>query len=169
MLVVDLDGTLVDTRHIRIRMALGKKVHVASETLHDPRPISTALNMVDVAHEAGKHVTVLTARHSDDRAKTVQLLHDLGVAYDTLLMQPSSGPTRLDLVWKREAAATLLRNRAPDTLLAVDDSPYIVDMWEQLHVPVIQIPGWDFLYEGPLEPELPEDTLCLIHQFLTRQ
>lgn len=167
MLIVDLDGTLVDTRHIRTSMALGKRVHVAQETLDQPRPINTTRRLVQTAHEHGKQVTILTARHSDDRELTKQLLNLLDVPYDVLMMQPTPGPTRLDIVWKRESAEMLLRNRPADTVLAIDDSPYIVDMWQQLHIPVIQVPGWDFLYEGPLEPELPEEVLCQIHQFLT--
>lgn len=164
MLIVDVDGTLVNTRAIRQRMAIGERLSVALETL-DPEPITATVRLSQDAYSAGKEVVVLTARTIDDTEPTKQMLNTLGVPYHHLLLQPT--PKRLDVIWKREAAKKLLQHHEPDKVLAVDDSPYIVDMWHQMNVPVIQVPGWDFEYEGPLDPELPEEAQCTIHQFLT--
>ena len=165
MLIIDVDGTLVNTRTIRQRMAAGERLSVALETL-DPEPITAAIRLSQAAYNAGKEVAVLTARTMDDTQLTKQMLSTLGVQYHHLLLQPT--PKRLDVIWKREAAKKLLENHEPDKVLAVDDSPYIVDMWHQMNVPAIQVPGWDFEYEGPADPELPEEAQCLIHQFLTK-
>lgn len=165
MLIVDVDGTLVNTRTIRQRMAAGERLSVALETL-DPEPITAAIRLSQAAYNAGKEVVVLTARTIDDTEPTIHMLNTLGVSYHQLLMQPT--PKRLDVIWKREAAKKLLGNREPGKVLAVDDSPYIVDMWHQMNVPAIQVPGWDFEYEGPADPELPEEAQCLIHQFLAK-
>ena len=65
MLIVDVDGTLVNTRAIRQRMAIGERLSVALETL-DPEPITATVRLSQDAYSAGKEVVVLTARTIDD-------------------------------------------------------------------------------------------------------
>lgn len=142
---LDVDGTLVDTRCIRGRLASGEKFNHVSET-HAVPPITPVVEWVRKAANRGAEIVVLTYRSETVLNETKALLARLQIKPDRMLMR-SAGDTRIDTAVKRD-----LRNtHAPRKYeLAIDDNPFVVDMWEQLGVPAVLVPGWDWGYDGPI-------------------
>lgn len=165
LLILDVDGTLVDTRAIRRRMAQGEPLQAAMEALAAP-PIAPVVQWAQEAQAAGAFLAVFTARRETDAGHTADLL-------DALQLQPGAvyhrgvRDDRVDTRVKRDMLARLQgehpwTGQALRYALALDDNPYVVDMWQECRVPVIQVPGWDFYHSGPVEPALPE-----VHQWIT--
>lgn len=149
--VVDIDGTLIDNRHLIARAYAGLPVDLMKDA-HDAPAIQPVVDWVKAHYAAGHRICIVTARPFYSALDTEKLLERLGIQYHEIAFRPGNEPS--DVKYKRRWFMTHLRSH-PFTV-AIDDNPYIVDMLEMLHVPVIQVPGWDFTHRGPIELELPE-------------
>lgn len=153
-LIVDVDGTLVDTRHIVRRVLLGQQEGSIAEHATTAPPVTPVIEWVKAHQHAGTRVHILTARYEDEAHWTTQLLTRLGITADTVAHQPR-GRYMIDTAWKRAWAQQHIPDPARAT--AIEDNPYVADALAQLNIPVILVPGWDMLSTAsPLETELPE-------------
>lgn len=134
-------------------MAVGTHGHPSHAALHAPR-ITPVIEWVKAWGQAGARIVVMTSRSESDHALTVRLLDDLGIMYDELLMR-QPGDHRIDTALKRDMHNNLA---VTGYITAIDDNPYIVDMWSTLGLGTILVPGWDFNHRGPIYPQLPKVT-----------
>lgn len=151
-LLVDLDGTLYDSRPI-VRQAWAGQPFDFAEDCYECEPKRQIIQFVRDAFDMGIEILVVTARYEEDRQRTAAFLEHLGVPWDELHMRPS-GEGATDIAFKRDVVRT--RVTSPKSTLALEDNPYIADMYQQFGVPVIQVPGWDFAPADPEALALPE-------------
>lgn len=154
--IVDVDGTLVDTRQIVRDVLLGQREGSIAEHAVTAEPVTPVLEWVRAHQRAGARIHILTARYEDEAHHTARLLHRLNLQPETVAHQPR-GQYMIDTAWKRAWALQNISD--PSTALAIDDNPYVADALAQLQIPVILVPGWDMLSSAsPLETVLPEVT-----------
>lgn len=142
-IIVDMDGTLVDVRGIRHYVRPGRqfrdfdRFHKAS--LFSP-PNHDVLRRVFEEREAGRAVFVVTARRDRYERLTRDWLAKHDVEFDELLMRRDNDQ-RYDVDVKRDILRSIRQTHR--VVLAIDDNPSIIALWESQHVPVLVVPGWD--------------------------
>ncbi len=147
-IVFDMDGTLTDVSSIRHLVAQGAKVRNFDEfhtqSVNCP-PMGWVKNCALLAKELGLTVIQVTARQEKYRPHTSWWLADNGVPSDGLYMRPN-GDYRPDYEVKLHMVMSLQKRF--DIVMAFDDNPSIIDMWEELDIPCTVVPGWE-PYESP--------------------
>lgn len=138
-IIVDVDGTLVDVSAIRhYVMGGGRKdfdsFHAAAKFCP---PIDSTLKLIKLMHPS-VHVIVVTARRRTWEYQTRQWLNQW-VGFDELHMR-EDGDHRKDFDVKRDILASL-RERF-EIVLAIDDNPSVIALWESEDIQTIRIPGW---------------------------
>ena len=139
--IVDVDGTLVDVSSVRHHVA-GKKRNFElflSESAHCP-PVPMALTWVEEMHDSGHHILVVTARMEKWRGLTHTWLGRHLTRPHTELVMRADGDYRPDYEVKREIHAELASRY--DIRAACDDNPNVVQLWNELGIPVTVVPGW---------------------------
>lgn len=156
--ILDADGTLCDVRSVQhfVRNPDGTrakkpnfyKFHSGSAGCppHD-RVKQLALD----AHDKGLAVVVATGREAQWRDLTAKWLAKHGIPCDALLTRGVKD-YRPDHVVKKELLQQIRRRYNP--VLAVDDRPDIIEVWQGAGIPTVQVGE-----EGALMPvEVPQDT-----------
>lgn len=142
-IIVDVDGTLVDVRGIRhyVRSGAGfrgtDRFHKASRFCP---PNHDVLRRVFEEREAGRAVFVVTARRDRYERLTRDWLAKHDVEYDELLMRRDNDQ-RHDVDVKRDILRSIRQTHR--VVLAIDDNPSVIALWQSQHVPVLVVPGWD--------------------------
>lgn len=150
-IIVDMDGTLVDVRGVRHYVRPGRaypdfdRFHLASR--FSP-PHSDVVERVRTEQVAGRTVFVVTARRDRYEAVCRDWLAKYEVPYDRLLMRRDDDQ-RVDVEVKREILARIRRTHR--VVLALDDNPSVIALWQSEHIPVIVVPGWDDPIVLPVE------------------
>jgi hypothetical protein len=136
-IIVDIDGTLADTRH-RQHYLEGKKkdwpgffAACAADALY------TEIRALTNAMYATSDVFLCTGRPSNYFEATHNWLRDNGIKYDCMLMR-KEGDTRPDTVVKKEML-DLIRAHKWNILFSVDDRPEVVEMWRANGVPCLSV------------------------------
>jgi len=139
-IIVDCDGTLVDTADI-VHMVLAKpkkydQFHYAS--VFCP-PHDWVLEEVRGHYLQGIAVIIVTARKDRWWELTSNWLEAHEVPYDELHMRKDDDH-RPDRIIKEEI---LFELRERFTIIgAYDDNPSVVALWEEHRIPVTVVPGW---------------------------
>lgn len=141
--IFDVDGTLADVSGVRHYLADPRRknyeaFHGASAFVPPHRPIVT---LAQALHESGVAVVVVTARMEKWRFMTSQWLRKWDVPRDALYMR-RDGDGRKDFVVKREILEFIRSMWTP--ILAVDDNPAIIELWNSESIPVVTWPGWEY-------------------------
>jgi phosphoglycolate phosphatase-like HAD superfamily hydrolase len=140
--IFDVDGTLADVSGVRHYVLDDPRrknfdlFHAASSYV----PAHT--DVVDLArthHTAGHAIVVVTARSERWRYRTATWLQKHDIPHDHLLMR-RNGDQRKDVEVKREILTKIRQHY--DVILAVDDNPSVIALWQDEHIPVRIIPGW---------------------------
>lgn len=151
--LVDMDGTLVCVSAIRYMVATPgceKDFDAFHEASRHAPAIEQALEFCRRHHAAGHEIVVGTARMCQHYDVSLGWLFDKMVTpFDGPIMPRQFGDTRSDVVIKRKMHRYLSRNY--NIVAACDDNPPILNLWEELGIPEIEVvPGWDDeLIPGP--------------------
>lgn len=140
--IFDVDGTLCDVSSVRHHVATRPKnfdaFHAASIDC-PARP--DVLDGVTAARKAGHAVLVVTARRFQWRYHTILWLSENGVDYDELYMRADDDHRR-DVEVKRDVLRRIRRD-GYEPVLAWDDNPNVIQLWETEGIPVRLVPGWE--------------------------
>jgi phosphoglycolate phosphatase-like HAD superfamily hydrolase len=144
--IFDVDGTLCDVRSIRYHVDplapgfVGRKnfnrFHAESEWAPINRWVKRLL--LDLS-QRGFRIAIVTGREGRWAELTERWLEAHDVRYDTIFYRPENDERKDADV--KIAHLDALRV-ADDVVLAVDDSPQVIEMWNEHRVPVIQV-SWD--------------------------
>lgn len=93
------------------------------------------------ARDAGQAVLVVTARRFRWQYHTIFWLAENGVEYDELYMRPDDDH-RADVEVKRDILRRIRRDGF-EPVLAWDDNPSVIALWEAERIAVRLVPGWD--------------------------
>jgi FMN phosphatase YigB (HAD superfamily) len=138
--IFDVDGTLADVAGIRHYVAGPKKnfmkFHAAASLVPPHREIA---DLAAAMKRAGLVIIVVTSRKEQWRWHTATWLRKWEIEYDHLYMRGDADGRR-DVDVKRDILVTILRSYA--VVLAVDDNPAIIALWNDERIPVVTWPGW---------------------------
>ena len=141
-IIVDMDGTLADVSSIRHHVRHPARDFDAFHAASVDVPVNPeAVRIAREAHEAGLAVLIVTARRSRWRHHTAWFLAMHGIPSDALIMRGDKDG-RSDVDVKRDMLDEIVR-RAWTPVLAVDDNPSVVALWESEGIPTVVIPGWE--------------------------
>lgn len=100
--VFDLDGTLADCTH-RLNLIHGenKDWDAFFKACHRDRPIIDVVEVLEILHEQGYMILILTGRSDVCREETLQWLDDNGISFHQILMR-KQGDRRPDDILKLE-------------------------------------------------------------------
>jgi phosphoglycolate phosphatase-like HAD superfamily hydrolase len=126
-IIVDIDGTLSDSRHRLHHMEQKPKNRDAFHAAFpQDQPIKAVVAIVNALAD-DYSIVLLTGRPDRYRDGTQDQMDGFGVIYDELHMRPA-GDTQGNASYKF-GVLQQLRARGHDVFLAIDDRPDIVNMW----------------------------------------
>lgn len=141
--IVDVDGTLCDVASVLHHVQRTPKdfdaFHAGSA---DCPPHTDVIRQVVEHHRGGHTIVVVTARmyRWEDVTRDWLTRH---------LPVPHLGPFmrgdrdyRPDVEVKRDIHRVLTTDHGLSIVQAIDDSPAIIELWEQLGIPTTVVPGW---------------------------
>ena len=138
--IFDVDGTLADVASIRHYVAGEKKnfqkFHKAASLVH---PHHEVVELAASLKRAGYVIIVVTSRKEEWRWTTTTWLRKWEIDFDHLHMRGQQDGRR-DVDVKRDILVGILRTHR--VILAVDDNPAIIALWNEEHIPVVTWPGW---------------------------
>jgi uncharacterized HAD superfamily protein len=138
--IFDVDGTLADVASIRHYVAGPKKnftkFHAAASLVH---PHQEVADLAASMNRAGLVIIVVTSRKEQWRWHTVTWLRKWEIEHDHLYMRGDKDGRR-DVDVKRDILVAVLRTY--NVVLAVDDNPAIIALWNEERIPVVTWPGW---------------------------
>lgn len=126
--IVDIDGTVSDSRH-RVHHVTHKPKNPAAfhALCHlDPVIRSVAMLVRALCYE-GHQIVLVTGRPDTYRETTQDWFDAANIPYDELHMKVE-GDTRSNAEYKSEVLQKL-RDKGHDVFLAIDDMTSVVDMW----------------------------------------
>jgi len=142
VVIFDCDGTLVDVSGIRHLIAKGLKDRNFDEfhkqSVNCP-PIDYVAQAARDWADVGMRVFQVTARQEKYRSLTSFWIADNKIPSDRLVMRPD-GDFRADADVKRDIINGLLKNF--EIVMAYDDNPSIVSLWEEFGIGCVVVPGW---------------------------
>lgn len=140
--IVDMDGTLSDTRDIVHFVRDGKYRDFDSFHRHSyfTPPNKQVLDMVMDAHNKGLKIIITTARNETYREVTQAWLDRLNVPYENIYMR-ADNDGRPDYVVKDEIYNTQIKHDY-DVVRAIDDNPQAVQAWVENNINVTVVPGF---------------------------
>lgn len=139
--IFDVDGTLCDVSSIRHLVADGSpnrdfhRFHVESTACP---PVQQTVELWE--QHADKARIVVTARQARYFQHTLWWLLLNGFNPDDMFMR-GWNDCRPDSIVKEEILADI-RQRGFNPVLAIDDNPSVIEVWERHGIPTITIPGW---------------------------
>ena len=146
--IFDMDGTLCDVSSIRYHVNpehpwfSGKKRfdRFHSDAIDCP-PNQAAIERYERARRDGHAILIVTARKSFWAVHTLMWLRENDVEHDELYMRKNLD-NRKDSIVKREILEQI-REEGYEPILAVDDNPAVIEVWESEGIPTVTIPGWE--------------------------
>ena len=145
--IFDMDGTLCDVSSIRHhvnpndpRFSGQKRFDLFHAGSIDCPPNETAVEILRNARADGVATLIVTARKTMWRFHTILWLHEQQLDYDELFMR-GDDDNRKDYLVKRDLLDAM-RHRY-NIVLAVDDNPAVIALWQAEGIPTIRIPGWE--------------------------
>lgn len=137
-----MDGTLCNVSDIRHYVSNGNrnfdKFHRAS--LFCP-PNEQVVALHRMALDARYRVLIVTARERTYEQVTADWLQKHGLFYNALYMRDFKD-YRKDYTVKSEILEQIYID-GYNPVLAVDDNPNVIQLWNERNIPSIIIPGWE--------------------------
>lgn len=142
--IFDMDGTLTDVSGIRHHVTPSpRRQRLDFDAFHresvDCPPHGWVVDMARDCDAEGIAVVVVTARRARWRHHTAWWLALHRVPSAALFMRHDRDG-RPDAVVKRDILGRIRRSWNP--VLAVDDQPAVLAVWESAGIPTIRVPGW---------------------------
>lgn len=142
-IIYDMDGTLCDVTDIRHYVTNGNrnfdKFHRAS--LFCPPNHAVWMAYYAWHYTAKKKTLIVTARERTYEKVTTDWLAKHNIEYDELYMRGFKD-YRPDYVVKSEILDQI-RADGYNPIMAYDDNPNVIRLWEENDIPAITIPGWE--------------------------
>lgn len=139
--IFDVDGTLCNVSSIRHYLRGDQRDF---ESFHR-ESVNCPPNewVAQLARDMNEYyaIIVVTARKNRWFNPTWWWLNENGVPYDELFMRDDRDQ-RKDYVVKQEILNRIVKRYNP--ILAVDDNPNVIELWEQNDIPTIIVPGWEY-------------------------
>lgn len=146
--IFDMDGTLCNVSSIRYhvnpkdaRFSGTKRFDRFHADSIDCPPNHEVLRLVDQCRDEGLAIIIVTARKFMWRYHTMTWLIEWGVEYDAMYLR-GDNDNRKDYEVKADILAGI-REGGYEPVLAVDDNPAIIALWEGRGIETITIPGWE--------------------------
>ena len=142
-MIVDVDGTLADVAGLRHyvlddpRRKDFTSFHAAASYV---RPIELVASTVQALDAIGFTIVVLTSRKEQWRYRTRTWLTKWAIPFHALGMRAELDERRDDEV-KRDLHRTMVAD-GYTPVLAIDDNPIVVALWQELQIPTVVVPGW---------------------------
>lgn len=138
--IFDMDGTLADVSGIRHYVMTRPKNFDAfhAESVNVPAN-AEVVDMARWFHAQGAAVIIVTARRAMWRNHTAMWLALNGVPSDAMFMR-ANGDQRKDYLIKRDILVMIRATWVP--VLAVDDNPAVLALWDEEGIPTHRVPGW---------------------------
>lgn len=138
--IVDVDGSLVDVRDLR-EWVTGKRkdFHKFHTLAFDAPPIQDTIDTVQKLWDAGYDIFVVTARDETYKAGTMDWLFRYNVPFHGIYMRKKKD-NRADRVVKEEILNEIRKTH--DVVLAIDDNPKVIELWQDHGIEVLVVPGW---------------------------
>ena len=146
--IFDVDGTLVDVSSVRHYVNPndprfpGKKMweEFHGKSINCP-PIPQALQLHEEARAEGLAILIVTARMNVWSLPTLLWLREHGVEHDELYMRRNLD-YRKDYIVKAEILQQIKKD-GYRPVMAVDDNPNVIKLWQSHDIPTHIIPGWE--------------------------
>lgn len=140
--IFDMDGTLADVSSIRHHVRERPKNFDAfhSESITCPPNHWVQMAAID-AHRDGFAVLIVTARREQWSMHTLLWLRDNHIHHDALFMRDNHD-VRKDFLVKQDILAQI-RALGLNPVLAFDDNPNVIDLWQSNGIDTIVVPGWE--------------------------
>jgi len=135
--IIDLDGTLSDTRHRQHHLEGPKPDWPGFFAACREDALFPEVKALTNAMFAVADVFICTGRPSNYFEQTQDWLREHGIKYDAMIMR-QAGDTRPDTVVKKNML-DLIRGRGWNVLFSVDDRPNVVEMWRANGVPCLAV------------------------------
>jgi hypothetical protein len=133
-----MDGTLADVSGIRHYLPNFHKFH--TESVNVPANDWVVADLIN-AHDKGIPIVIVTARSSKFMSHTTWWLNLNGIPFDQMYMR-QYWDNRPDREVKEEIVRRM-RFDGFNPVKAWDDNPVVVEMWNDLGVPCVVVPGFD--------------------------
>lgn len=139
--IFDVDGTLCNVKGIRHYLTDGNrnfdKFH--AESVNCPAN-QWVVDLAQRYHENEYAIVVVTARKDRWFNVTWWWLNENGVPYDELFMR-NDFDQRPDYEVKFDILNRIRQRYIP--IVAVDDNPNVIRLWQQNGIPAVIVPGWE--------------------------
>ena len=144
-IIVDLDGTIANTKHRAHFLHDGPKKDWESyfKACKEDTPNEHIIALCRVMYDGGARVIICSGRPNNYRLDTEWWFRDVAkLLYNRLLMR-AVNDRRPDTVVKAEMLQKL-RDEGFNVVLAIDDRPSVLKMWQDNGVPVLAVmdPTW---------------------------
>lgn len=134
--IFDMDGTLNDVRGVRHYILESRNF----DLFHRASVWCPSNQWVVELAQNGEPNIIVTARDTRYEWVTRNWLAKYDVPFLRLYMR-AWGDTRKDFVVKQEILDQIRRD-GYNPILAVDDNPNVIELWQQNDIPTIVVPGW---------------------------
>lgn len=143
--IFDVDGTLADVSAIRhhvvpVPPSRSKNFGRFHEESVNVPPHEWVVRAARDVHDQGFTIIVVTARSAAYRNQTAMWLALNHVPSDMLFMRPV-GDMRPDYQVKSDILSRI-RDLGYVPVLAFDDNPHVIALWESENIPVVRVPGY---------------------------
>jgi len=141
--IFDIDGTLVDSAehfHLLDSTPLGHTKNLYeyhSLALNSP-PRESVVALSRVLWEAGIRIVIVTSRYNNFLYETVEWLKAHNIYYDELYMRDATDDRTHYLV--KKDILNVLKSKGYNILLAVDDNPEIIKLWQEHDIVAAHMP-----------------------------
>lgn len=140
--IFDVDGTLCDVSGVRHHVLRRPKDFAAFHAAAIDCPANP--DVVEGVHDArrdGHAIVIVTARRARWGFATLLWLKEQGIEHDAMYMR-NDRDDRKDIHVKADILRHLRRD-GYDPVLAWDDNPAVIALWESEGIPVRLVPGWE--------------------------
>lgn len=144
-IIVDLDGTLANTKHReKYVKQKPKNFKMFHSLLIDDTPNIWCVELIKSMRSSGYEIIFLTGRDDNWKKQTMEWLrqNNIDIQQDRLLMR-RSGDHRPDFEVKKEFYESTIKDKF-DILFAIDDRTQVVDMWRDIGITCLQCARGDF-------------------------
>lgn len=144
--ILDLDGTLADVSYCRRHIVRSHPEFPGKrdfDRFHEEALLAPVIEeIVEMAHLFSRDcwIIIVTARKEMRRTDTEGWLKRHGIPWDLLFMRGDKDHRAPEDV-KREILNDI-RNKGFNPVVAVDDSPKIIEMFKEEGLKTILVPGW---------------------------
>ncbi len=139
-IIVDMDGTLVDVSEIKHYItdepANYEKFHLESINCDEHVDIA---NAVRAWGKSDVRILIVTARSEKYLQETIKWLNEHNIKFDMLYMRKNNDD-RYDSQVKSDILNMIYKQYVP--ILAYDDNPHTIKVWQRNSIPVVNGPGW---------------------------